>query len=86
MGLSNVWTDIDFYSEKREHPTQKPLHLMKRLVKTSSKEGMTVLDPFAGSGSTLAAASDLDRNYIGFEINEEYHHAIQNRLIKILDF
>lgn len=80
MGLSNVWTDIDFYAESREHPTQKPLPLMKRLINASTNEGMTVLDPFAGSGSTLVAADELNRNYIGFEVDEEYHSLTQDRL------
>jgi DNA modification methylase len=79
MGLSNVWTDIDFYEEDKEHPTQKPLKLMKRLVKASSGEGMTVLDPFAGSGSTLVAAEQLDRNYVGFEIDQEYCEVARGR-------
>jgi len=80
MGLTNVWDDIDFYEEHKDHPTQKPLKLMKRLIKASSNEGMTVLDPFAGSGSSLVAANDLNRDYIGFEIEEEYTSEAENRL------
>ena len=80
MGLSNVWTDIDFYNKERKHPTQKPLKLVKRLIKASSNKGMTVLDPFAGSGSTLVAANELERDYVGFEIDEEYYEASQDRL------
>ena len=80
MGLTNVWNDIDFYKEEKEHPTQKPLPLMERLVKASSDEGMIVLDPFAGSGSTLVAADNLDRNYIGFELEDEYCEVTRNRM------
>jgi len=80
MGISNVWTDIDFYKEDRTHPTQKPLPLMKRLIKASSNEGMTVLDPFAGSGSTAVAARDLNRDYVCFEVDEEYCEAATDRL------
>jgi len=80
MGISNVWTDVDFYKEDREHPTQKPLPLIKRLIKASSDEDMTVLDPFAGSGTTAVAARELDRNYVCFEIDEEYYEKAQNRL------
>ncbi len=80
MGISNVWTDIDFYEEDRTHPTQKPLALMKRLIEASSDEGMTVLDPFAGSGSTAVAARDLSREYVCFEVDEEYCEAASDRL------
>ncbi|WP_227353738.1 DNA-methyltransferase [Haladaptatus salinisoli] len=80
MGLTNVWDDIDFYGEERDHPTQKPLALMERLVTASSNEGMTVLDPFAGSGSTLVAANNLSRNYVGFEVEEEYCEVARSRL------
>lgn len=80
MGLTNVWDDIDFYKEDKDHPTQKPLKLMERLIKASSNEGMTVLDPFMGSGSTAVAARNLDRNYVGFELEEEYYEAAQDRL------
>lgn len=80
MGLTNVWDDIDFYKEEKDHPTQKPLPLMERLITASSDEGMTVLDPFAGSGSTLVAGDNLNRNYIGFEIDEEYYEVAQKRL------
>jgi DNA modification methylase len=45
MGLTDVWTDIDFYKEERYHPTQKPLTLIQRLIMASSNEDMVVLDP-----------------------------------------
>jgi len=69
MGITNVWQDIDFYSEKRIHRTQKPIALIERLVLASSNVGQLVLDPFAGSGSTLVAARKHDRHCIGFEID-----------------
>lgn len=80
MGLTNVWTDIDFYEEDKIHPTQKPLKLMKRIVKAASNEGDVVLDPFMGSGATAVAAKRLDRNYIGFEIDEEYTEKAREKL------
>lgn len=73
MGYTDVWRDIDFYSEKRYHPTQKPLKLMHRLIIASSKEGDVVLDPFAGCGSTQLSAIMLNRNYIGIELDESYY-------------
>jgi DNA modification methylase len=80
MGFTNVWTDIDFYNEKRIHPTQKPLKLIQRLIQASSHQYDLILDPFMGSGTTAVAAKILNRNYLGFEINEEYVRKINNRL------
>ena len=62
------------------HPTEKPVNLLKELIKNSTVEGETVLDYFAGSGSTLVASKELKRNWIGIEINEEYVNIIKNRL------
>jgi DNA modification methylase len=62
------------------HPTVKPIALMEYLVKLVSREGALVLDPFAGSGSTLIACKKLNRNYIGIELTEEYIPIIEARL------
>lgn len=62
------------------HPSQKPIQLMKKLILENSKEGDTILDPFAGSGSTLVAAKSLGRNYIGIEIDEKYVKIAEDRL------
>ncbi len=72
MGFTDVWDDIDFYKEKRFHPTQKPLKLIERIIKASSNEGMIVLDPFLGAGSTAIACANLGRHYIGIDIDEKY--------------
>lgn len=72
-GLRDVWRDIDFYSESRIHPTQKPVKLIKRLVETCSKEGMNVLDPFAGSAVTGVVCNLLNRNFYGCEISKDYY-------------
>jgi len=85
MGYTNVWTDIDFYKEKRFHPTQKPLKLIQRLIQASSNQNDIILDPFMGSGTTAVVAKILNRNYIGFEINKEYIEQSRKRL-KNLDF
>lgn len=60
--------------EKRfgNHPTQKPISLLKRIITAASRPGDTVLDPFSGSGTTGVAAALLDRKFIGIDINEEY--------------
>ena len=67
-------------SGNRLHPTQKPLSVLLPLVETFSKAGGTVLDPFAGSGSTLLAARMLGRNFIGVELEAVYHRVAGARL------
>lgn len=67
-------------SDKGLHPTQKPLELMKLLIELTTVEGQIVLDPFCGSGSTLLAAKELDRNYIGIEIDRTYFEIAKKRL------
>jgi len=64
----------------KKHPCEKPVDLLKLYIANSSIEGNVILDPFAGSGSTLFAAMELKRNYIGFEIDDEYCEIAKNRL------
>lgn len=81
LGITDVWDDIDFYKEKRFHPTQKPLKLIERLIRASSNEGDNVLDPFGGSGSTLIASKNLNRNCTIIELDEKYLEAIHQRIL-----
>jgi site-specific DNA-methyltransferase (adenine-specific) len=83
MGYTDVWTDINFYKEKRLHPTQKPLKLIKRLVEASSNPGDVVLDPFSGSGSTQVSCIQLHRHYIGIELDVSYYNIGLNRIKEI---
>jgi len=62
------------------HPTQKPLDLMTYLVKTYTLAGEIVIDPFAGSGTTLRAAQLLGRRYIGCDLSAEYVDIARRRL------
>ena len=55
------------------HPTQKPINLLKQLIEIFTDEGDVVIDPCAGSGSTLQAAFELNRHAYGFEASKEYH-------------
>jgi len=80
MGFTDVWRDIDFYKEKRNHSTQKPTKLIERIILASSNEGMLVLDPFMGSGTTAVVARKLKRNFIGFEIDKKYYDSSLLRL------
>ena len=79
-GHTDVWTDIDFYSERRIHPTQKPESLIERIVLASSNPGDSVLDPFAGAGTVSVVCHRLGRECVAYEIDEEYHHEAMSRL------
>jgi DNA modification methylase len=61
-------------------PTQLPEELVERIIRVSSNEGDTVLDPFAGSGTTLAVATRLGRHAIGCELNPEYAAIAERRV------
>jgi site-specific DNA-methyltransferase (adenine-specific) len=63
------------------HPTQKPVRLLERLLNIVCGDGVTVLDPFSGSGSTAIACINTNRNYIGFEIDKEYFDSSEKRII-----
>lgn len=81
---SNLWTDITipFWSmpENTDHPTQKSEKLLAKLILASSNPGSLILDPFAGSGSTLVTAEKLDRYSIGIEQNLDYCLLTMKRL------
>ena len=59
---------------------QKPVDIIKQMIEASTDKGMTILDPFAGTGSTLVACKEMNRNYIGIEISPEYIDIINKRL------
>ncbi len=63
-----------------EHPTQKPVALLEYLIKTYSNKGDTVLDNCMGSGSTIFAAINTGRHYIGIDINKDYCSNVQEKL------
>lgn len=62
------------------HPTQKPVRLMQALIELTSRTGQLVLDPFCGSGSTLVAAQNSGRDYLGFEADPRYVKVASERL------
>ena len=78
-----VW---QFYYEKRDirkkdiHPATFPISLAKKVVELFTHEGELVLDPFVGSGTTLVAAQDLNRNAVGFDLQESYINLCSKRL------
>lgn len=65
---------------KNLHDTEKPVELMKILVENSSQVGEVVLDPFVGVGATAIACKELDRQYIGVELDEHYYNIAVNRI------
>jgi DNA modification methylase len=69
--------------DKKVHPATFPISLAKKVIELFTHKGELVLDPFVGSGTTLVAASDCDRNAVGFDLKQEYIALSTNRLIKI---
>jgi DNA modification methylase len=67
------------HSSDRRHPVDKPEALMRALIEPTTPPGGIVLDPFAGGGSTLAAAASIGRKAIGIELDERYCEIIANR-------
>ncbi|MBE0623429.1 MAG: site-specific DNA-methyltransferase [Burkholderiales bacterium] len=68
------------HAEREDHPTQKPLEIVERMVLASCPPGGTVLDPFMGSGTTAVAAVSRGRGFIGFELNPEYFAIVEKRV------
>ena len=79
---SNVWRigACNSATERTGHPAQYPEKLCEDLIKTWSNPDDLILDPFMGSGTTAVACLHLDRNYIGYEISEEYIRLAEDRI------
>lgn len=71
--------------QKNPHPTVKPVQLMSYLITLGSRQNDIVLDPFAGSGTTLVACRILNRKSIGFEMSKEYCEIAENRIKPFLE-
>lgn len=65
------------------HPTQKPIKVMEWIIKRLTNENDTILDPFAGSGSTGVAALNLNRKFIGIELDKNYFNMAKERIESI---
>lgn len=78
----NIWNDAGAAStdEKTGHPAMFPESLVKDHIRTWSEPGDLVLDPFSGSGTTCKAAKELNRRYVGIEINPEYVRIAEQRI------
>ena len=77
---SKTCHSFDNVSLGRVHPTQKPVELMQHYIENSSEVGDTILDPFMGSGSTGVAAKNLNRKFIGIELDAEYFEIAKGRV------
>ncbi len=82
--MGNIWTDISPINsqaqERLGYPTQKPLALLERVIRASSNEGDTVLDPFCGCGTAVHAAQRLRRKWVGIDITHLAISLIERRL------
>ena len=70
-------------SSKMVHPTEKPVGLLANLLSSVTKPGDLILDPFAGSGSTLVAAKKTGRRFIGIELDDDYFVTAQRRIEEV---
>jgi site-specific DNA-methyltransferase (adenine-specific) len=68
------------HGERENHPTQKPLEIVERMVLASCPAGGTVLDPFMGSGTSAVAAARHGRRFVGFELNPDYFRIVEKRV------
>ena len=64
------------------HPTQKPMQILKQLIEIFTDEGDVVIDPCAGSGSTLRACAEINRSCYGFEIKKDYYKQAKQKMLK----
>lgn len=86
--MRDVWAIPNNKSKEEtrfgKHPTQKPERIIERLIKMASNEGDLIVDLFNGSGTTTKIAKQFNRNFIGFEINQEYCEIANKRLQDIV--
>ena len=82
--VQDLWTDIQslrsWHKERLDYPTQKPQALLERIIEASSNEGDVVLDPFCGCGTSIAAAENLNRQWIGIDVTHLAVALMKNRL------
>ena len=79
-GLRHPKTIQKFNRDRGFHPTQKPVEMLKYFIQTYTKEGDLVLDNCMGSGSTGVACKQLNRSFIGYELDKKYYEIAKNRI------
>lgn len=80
LGEKNIISVPNIKSGKKTHPTEKPVELIKIFIENSSNENDTILDPFMGTGSCGVACKELNRGFIGIEIDKKYYDIAYERL------
>ena len=80
MGTTTLLQVPNIKRGTKLHPTEKPVDLMKVLIENSSNEGDLILDPFMGVGSTALACKELNRQFIGFELDKHYCELAEKRI------
>lgn len=87
--LTDVWSDINLLrgsdKERTEYPTQKPLALLERIIKSSSNEGDCVFDPFAGCATACVSAEMLNRQWVGIDISPKAVDLVRIRIEQLID-
>jgi len=83
----SVWQEGKVFNLTQQHPTEKPVTLMERIIDKFTDPDALVIDPFLGSGTTAVAAKKLGRRFIGIEISEDYCKIAEQRLAQgVLNF
>lgn len=80
LGVWQFYYESRDIRDKKVHPATFPLQLARKIISLFTHEGELVLDPFVGSGTTLVAAQDLNRNAVGFDLQEKYLEVCAQRL------
>jgi DNA modification methylase len=87
VSLQDIWTDIKPIgaqaSEREGYPTQKPVELLDRIIKSSTNEGDLIVDCFVGSGTTLVSAAQLKRRWVGVDCGKLAIYTAQRRLLSL---
>lgn len=86
--LSNVWTDVPpivpWSKERVNHPTQKPLFIIKRILEVFTNQGDLIVDCYVGSGTTALACKEIERDFVCFDKSDEYCKIANGRLNKVV--
>jgi DNA modification methylase len=80
LGVWQFYYEARDVRDKTKHPATFPISLAKKVISLFTHEGELVIDPFIGSGTTLVAAQDLNRNAVGFDLSEDYVRLSQDRI------
>lgn len=79
--FSDVQTSIHINHNKENHPHEKPLDLIEKIIEHSSQKGDLILDPFCGSGAICLACKKSERNYLGIELDKKWYNLAIKKLI-----